>query len=474
MLSGLRLVDLKNKPRLLSQYVELRNRHCQVLLTEPVNLKDTRAWLKNNDVELFAVTGGGSLLGAGILYCQRKAEIAFFVKVPGKGIGSFLLAALEKKAAERGFRRVWAWVLAGNQAAQKAFLKNGYSLSKKNTRIYRKKKMKGMVFEKAVGAHPVHTQAHYGLREQAREFPMMCVLALVYVCNARCRNCPYTNSKIRQDYSDSPFMKEETFRIIADQCGKYGAWIRISGGGEPMLHPRIVEMVEYAKKAGAKVGLITNGSLFDSEKTRRLLESGVDMIEFSVDASNEKEYALVRAGLDWRNLVSNVRRAVRMRNRLKSNTKIIASAVKQKAVDIIAARAFWSPIVDDFQERKYLTWSITDPSCSADKAPYLPPEKRIPCPFVFERLNIDSRGRVMVCGFDIAGRTDMGNIHEKSISEIWHSKGFRYYRRMHLARKGNAIPMCRRCPDWKYRSWQHNYWKLVKNAALNLERKRCA
>jgi hypothetical protein len=24
--------------------------------------------------------------------------------------------------------------------------------------------------------------------------------------------------------------------------------------------------------------------------------------------------------------------------------------------------------------------------------------------------------------------------------------------------------MCRTCPDWKYRSWQHNYWKVVKDA----------
>lgn len=70
----------------------------------------------------------------------------------------------------------------------------------------------------------------------------------------------------------------------------------------------------------------------------------------------------------------------------------------------------------------------------------------------------------MVCGFDIAAKTDMGNIHEKSIKEIWHGEEFEYYRQMHLSRKGQEIEPCRNCPDWQYRSWKHNYWKIVTKA----------
>lgn len=309
-----------------------------------------------------------------------------------------------------------------------------------------------------------HGQPSYGIRPEAREFPMMCVLSFVYVCNAGCPSCPYTNSEIRSGYKDKPFMDEGTFKIIAGQCGEYGAWIRISGGGEPMLHPKAVELMEYAKKVGAKVGLITNGSKFTEESSEKLLEVQVDMIEFSVDAADPDTYAKVRKGLDWDTLLKNVRRMVELRNRLKSRTKIIASAVNQVDVDIESVAKFWEPVVDNFQRRKYLTWGINDPSKSADPAPYLLPEQVVPCPFIFERLNIDSRGKVMVCGFDIAAVTDMGNVHEKSIKEIWHGEGFEYYRRMHIDRRGSEIALCRNCPDWKYRSWQHNYWKVVKNA----------
>jgi MoaA/NifB/PqqE/SkfB family radical SAM enzyme len=308
-----------------------------------------------------------------------------------------------------------------------------------------------------------HTETHYGIRPDAVDFPMMCVLGLVYVCNARCPNCPYTNSTIRQDYRDRPFMWEETFKIIADQCGPHQAWIRLSGGGEPMLHPKAVELIEYAKDKGARVGLITNGSCFTGESIKRLLTCGLDMVEFSVDAGDPETYNLVRPGLHWQKLLDTVAAFRTERQRLGSPTKIIASGINQQGVDLEQAAAFWEPRVDVFQKRKYLTWGINE-DYSADPTPYLPPEEHIPCPFLFERLNIDARGKVLVCGFDIRGVTDFGNVHDKTIAAIWKGRGFEYFRRKHLEHRGHDIPLCRNCPDWKYRSWKHNYWKIVKNA----------
>jgi len=309
-----------------------------------------------------------------------------------------------------------------------------------------------------------HTSSSYGIREQAKDFPMMVVLSFVYPCNAECPNCPYTNSNIRGTYKDAPFMSEETFKIIADEVGPHKAWIRLSGGGEPMLHSKAVECIEYAKEKGAKIGLITNGSKFNEENSMRLLTAGVDMIEFSVDASDPETYSRVRKGLDWEVLLENVDRMVHLRGKLNSPTKIISSIINQQGVDVDKAVEFWSSRVDEVQKRKYLTWSYSDPSISADPAPYLEPNDEIPCPFIFERLNIDSRGKVMVCGYDIAADTNMGNVHSQSIQEIWHGERFSEYREKHLNGKGNDMELCKKCPDWKYRSWTHNYWKLVENA----------
>ena len=69
---------------------------------------------------------------------------------------------------------------------------------------------------------------------------MMVVLSFVYICNARCPNCPYNNSEIRSDYKDALIMPPQIFTRIADECGPYGTILRLSGGGEPMLHPQAV------------------------------------------------------------------------------------------------------------------------------------------------------------------------------------------------------------------------------------------
>lgn len=316
----------------------------------------------------------------------------------------------------------------------------------------------------------VHTQKKYGLREEAKEFPMMLVLSFVYVCNAKCPNCPYNNSDIRNTYKDALFMSEEVFTKIADECGLHKAYLRISGGGEPMLHPRATELMVYAKKTEARIGLITNGSLFSEENLGELIGAGIDVIEFSADAGDEETYKRVRPGLNWEKLNKNVRMAVDIRDKLHAETKIIVSIINQEGVDVPSAEAYWREVVDKVQIRKYLTWGYNEDH-SADDTPYLPPEERIPCPWLFERFNIDSRGDVTLCGEDIAFKEKFANVLEKSIQEIWHGPEFSSFRERHLSGHGDDIPICSRCPDWQYRSWQYNYWKIL-NDAENKQSKR--
>ena len=70
----------------------------------------------------------------------------------------------------------------------------------------------------------------------------------------------------------------------------------------------------------------------------------------------------------------------------------------------------------------------------------------------------------MVCGYDISANTSMGNVETESIKDIWNGEGFNFYRKKHLENKGQEIKICGQCPDWKYRSWNHNYWKVVEES----------
>ena len=339
----------------------------------------------------------------------------------------------------------------------------------------------------------------YGLRRGAEEFPLMIVLSIIYPCNFGCPNCPYTdaNSEIRQFYHQrhGDLFPPELWNKIALEAGEYGAWMRCTGGGEPMLHPRMVDMIEFAKARGARVWLNTNGSMFGPtpalrSKLSRILGAGIDLIEFSMDAGDAETYAKVRPPHGgpprdpqkwWQNSVNNVRAALELRRELRAPTRVVVSIIRQEQIEgkLEAALDFWTKEVgvDEVITRKFLTWDDNThiiPTKALDPHLYraLPTQKTEPCVWPFERLNVDTLGRIALCGQDISFRTAelFPNANDVSIKEIWQGERFNWYRRLHLEGRGAEAFPCRGCSAWfaGIRDWDHGWLKVLKTSGDHL------
>jgi MoaA/NifB/PqqE/SkfB family radical SAM enzyme len=50
------------------------------------------------------------------------------------------------------------------------------------------------------------------------------------------------------------------------------------GFGEPLAHPEIIEMVDEAKSTGARVELITNGTLLNKKRSVGLRMSALELL----------------------------------------------------------------------------------------------------------------------------------------------------------------------------------------------------
>ncbi len=142
------IVNLKEETNFIEQYVQLRNQYCDLLVTNPVNISETRKWIKREDIEVRCIVRDNLLVGVVILFINRKGEIAFFSRIRHQGLGSKLLSIIENVAKDRGVREVWAWVLFNNVVAQRAFLKNGFKMSESLTKTYKDQIMNGFVFRK--------------------------------------------------------------------------------------------------------------------------------------------------------------------------------------------------------------------------------------------------------------------------------------------------------------------------------------
>ncbi len=150
MVESARIVDLKEEPDFLEQYVGMRNQYREVLLAEPVDLAETREWVQCREIEIRGLARGRTLLGAAVLYLGKGGEIAFFARYPNEGVGSKLLEVIESVARDRKLSEVWAWVLSDNAVAERVFMKNGYRLDAESVRTHHHKARNGIILRKKV------------------------------------------------------------------------------------------------------------------------------------------------------------------------------------------------------------------------------------------------------------------------------------------------------------------------------------
>ena len=89
--------------------------------------------------------------------------------------------------------------------------------------------------------------------------------------------------------------------------------VYFGGIGEPLYHQKTIGWIARAKSLGIKVELITNGTTLTEEKTRQLIDSGLDRIWISVDGATPETYADVRIGAELPKIIENIWRLARMR-----------------------------------------------------------------------------------------------------------------------------------------------------------------
>lgn len=85
-------------------------------------------------------------------------------------------------------------------------------------------------------------------------------------CNLRCKGCNAFAPLIEECFADIAVIKNDLARFAELTGGAIGS-LTISGG-EPLLHPRLPEVLEYARKCfpGQKLQIITNGILLEKAR----------------------------------------------------------------------------------------------------------------------------------------------------------------------------------------------------------------
>jgi MoaA/NifB/PqqE/SkfB family radical SAM enzyme len=140
-------------------------------------------------------------------------------------------------------------------------------------------------------------------------------LAKLYIeatnhCNIDCATCMRNTWNVEMG-----FMSEETFSHILDslEAVERPLSITMMGIGEPLAHPRTIDMIAQLKARGHTVEMVTNGTLLNEKRARGLIAAGLDVLWVSIDGATPENFADIRLGAYLPKILENIRRFRRLR-----------------------------------------------------------------------------------------------------------------------------------------------------------------
>ncbi len=114
-------------------------------------------------------------------------------------------------------------------------------------------------------------------------YPMVFEIESTNACAMDCKMCPRRNMK-----REIGVMDVNLFKKIVNQLKGYTREIFLHHFGDPLLHPKLFEMIDYAHKKGVKTKISTNPISMKPEINDKILKSKLDYFHISLDGMNKK------------------------------------------------------------------------------------------------------------------------------------------------------------------------------------------
>lgn len=127
-------------------------------------------------------------------------------------------------------------------------------------------------------------------------------------CNLKCGFC--INDQVKRHQKR---MSLEQYKALIDKF-RFLSRVVLTGAGEPLLHPEIAQMIDYAKKKGIFTTLTTNATLLNTGLAQDLISSGLESIDFSLDGVNKETYQALRQA-DHEKVLRNIKAFVELKNK---------------------------------------------------------------------------------------------------------------------------------------------------------------
>jgi len=286
-------------------------------------------------------------------------------------------------------------------------------------------------------------------------FPLYIQIEPNTACNARCRMCPRSVMSFeRENKVMSPAIREKIVKELGDHAGHIRR-VSVNGYGEPLLDKTLPDFIAKLKGVGiAEIFFSTNASLLDEEMGQRLLDSGVDQIDLSVDAFSAEIYETIRIGLSRDKVYKNIEDFIKLRDKISARTKVRFRYILQGINDseFLVFEKYWSKKIskNDSISRKiqHTVGGFMEAMDSAEYKELMEKNAVLPCKVIFSSISITVTGDVSICAYDFEQKSPLGSVADKSISELWQSETLKKVRDAHISKGRKGYEPCINCNVW--------------------------
>lgn len=292
--------------------------------------------------------------------------------------------------------------------------------------------------------------------------PNTIYLETTSACNLNCVMCAAQRPAVKT-IKPSGYMALALFRRLVDELASLPSItaVYLHKDGEPLLHPDIVEMIDYAASRHPNVTLVTNATRLDAAMARAVLTTPLQEIRFSVDGLSKATFEKVRIRLpvnefagsgervDHDAVMANIEQFLALKAEVGNRTLRVGmrtTAFKATAGELDAYRAYWQGRVDFVDVVDLISWSgVVAREDLAQREPCLAPWAMlvvawdgalVPC-----CTYVDATGHRKGRLFDLTSGSLRDGLRARARGELM---------RAHLVNQlADDAPYCVTCRDWR-------------------------
>lgn len=257
----------------------------------------------------------------------------------------------------------------------------------------------------------------------APPFPRQIQVETSNICNHKCDFCAYTLMERPKGYMDRDLFE----RLVKEAFDCGAREIGLFAGAEPLTCKWLDKFVAQCKSVGYEYMYIsTNGALGGPETFKRLLDSGLNSIKFSVNAGNRETYLKVHGRDDFEKVLANIKFVAEYRKTVSQSTYLGVSFVGSPQTK------------DTFNALKLLIDGLVDEviyyeaSNQSGQMPNLPFPPYRDCHLPFNKAHISREGFLKACCNDYENLLAVEDLNVMPMMDAWHSERFQQLRQRHI------------------------------------------